>query len=1598
MVREFSLTIGTGAMLWLLAATTSAQVIPTTAQWRGGSGVWEEPGWALLPPPIPPAEIFFFPDNSSDRSFLVFTSLSAGGSNSRIRLNTSVDITSLTVFASDTVEVDGAASSLTIDLGLGAGFVTNDGTILIDSGGEMSGSDLGVLTLDGGGSILLTDDDSTFSAGELFNNSSHRVRGYGTVSGILLDNGGNISADRAGEELKLTSTTIENDGSLIASQAGELLVDSSSLDNNGLVEARADSLLEINDVDSSNAAGEFMRAVGNSSLLLFDGGELENGGFVLADGPDSGVLFNNGAEVDNDGIIRSNNGGNVTLLNSELNNPGTVEAIDSNSRVFINNTPAAGGMYRADSGGIIRFDDSHVTGAMFDGDAVSGVHLAGHVRLDDLTTTPATITSALSGAMLDVRNTLTNDGLFRLEDNVRFENPVLLFVEGDGTIRMLGDDSVLHAPQSFVQQADHTIEGRGRITTTPDFTPINFRNRGLIDANITAEKLIHSTGGGTTTFNENGGMMRASDGGILEISGRIDQRDDTNAPGVIEALAGSEVQLLDAQIRGGAMRGLDGGIVRVTGFADFRLDTTHDGLHIVDTGAVLEVKDTIVNDGQFRVDGDGLVRSDVAVTFDGGGRLTLNHADAAFVSRVGGADINEAGHTIDGHGTVDLTHPGSPNLVNRGLIDANIPGGVLTVVSSDDRNAANLINRSTGTLRASNGGRLRLIERVTNENVVEVLDGSVIELSKGRIDGGVLQHAGSGLFEVIDTSKSSVINNVTSTAPIVVRSGAMLDTAGLIVNNGTITFEDGASSEILGGDGLSNVTEWLGSGEVVLAGPTAGVVGFQNTLGPRVLSNQTDHTIRGEGELALSGLNNFGTINADVPGGVLTIRRQPGNGGYNNRGLARASNGGTLELLTLRANGNGVLEAGADSTVVLDAINVNDGIVRALAPQAGQTRAGLYRFANDAELRDLAIQGPFTVAESDVMLVGDDIDNTQGQITLLDSARLRAAATPTLTGGSIDARDQSLIAPVNAFFHDMQINVHDSARLLLNGADVFDTTITNTTGAVNFASPSSQNEAGLTRVTLNGPATITDLGNVFIQFNDRVTINGSLQLNRVSGDDDNLRRIDVADGTMVDGTGEIVLFDDRTSIRGRGSSDVFTFGAGLTVRGGGDVGEHRGGYVNHGTFIADNPDEPLRFSASKPGVTNRGLIQAVDGATLLMRNGTQAGQDLITNEGLIEAVGAGSRIRIAGAPRVFGGTFAGRDGGEIVIDGNPRLFGVTLDGPSRIGNGEAPRFFDALTNHGTLTMRSNTTRTQLRIFTDMIIGGTGQIVLGSLANDADDEIRPAGDVVMITHGASHTIRGGGQVLTNRSGMLNLGSLIADDDQPMDIDPANDGLINQGLMHAMSSPGFIIRNGRFTTSGRVIVDPGSIIDRAGVFQQTAGVTTVHGEIDASNGYALQGGLLEGNGTITTDVTQSGGTIAPGASIGELTIDGDLDHIDGVLSFELQGTPTGVAHDVLNVTGDLPRGGLLELDILLPTEVIDTAPPVTLLTAANLTGSFANAPPGELFTTADGRGTFRVHYGPTSPFDPDHLVLGQGSIIPEPSTAAMLLFACLVVWRR
>ncbi|WP_221031093.1 PEPxxWA-CTERM sorting domain-containing protein [Actomonas aquatica] len=358
-----------------------------------------------------------------------------------------------------------------------------------------------------------------------------------------------------------------------------------------------------------------------------------------------------------------------------------------------------------------------------------------------------------------------------------------------------------------------------------------------------------------------------------------------------------------------------------------------------------------------------------------------------------------------------------------------------------------------------------------------------------------------------------------------------------------------------------------------------------------------------------------------------------------------------------------------------------------------------------------------------------------------------------------------------------------------------------------------------------------------------------------------------------------------------------------------------------------------------------------------------------------------------GASLLLPNGFEMRDGTSVINGGALRLTGGTFDLSGDIGLGN-----DALFSGGTITGTHTLSGTLTWTGGDFDANGATTI--------ANDSI-----LQLLNFTGTHLERdltidgqmlwGVGDITGTDATITNNGNILLSSDGT--ISSADDSL-------ELQNNGIFAKVGGSDTStiDVPVTNAGYVLGGSGTLHFANTFTFAGGTIGVQNGGLLTfaaplalpaSTTLAGNGTVTADIS-TGGTISPGASVGSLTIDGDLTLESGALSFfEIDYVDTALAFDRLTVTGTLTLAGDLEIDFLTAIDPISTDM-FTLYTAASLLGDFDNvANGGQVWADLPdgGRGIFTVNYGVSSLFDPNSVILSdfEFSPIPEPSTWALMI---------
>jgi hypothetical protein len=206
------------------------------------------------------------------------------------------------------------------------------------------------------------------------------------------------------------------------------------------------------------------------------------------------------------------------------------------------------------------------------------------------------------------------------------------------------------------------------------------------------------------------------------------------------------------------------------------------------------------------------------------------------------------------------------------------------------------------------------------------------------------------------------------------------------------------------------------------------------------------------------------------------------------------------------------------------------------------------------------------------------------------------------------------------------------------------------------------------------------------------------------------------------------------------------------------------------------------------------------------------------------------------------------------------------------------------------------------------------------------------------------------------------------------------LLNEGtmLLDSLSSIYFDKVNGHYVNAGQFIVQDKLSITGGGVYEQTAGSTRVNGSITITapiHPIQLTGGQLTGRGTIAAPVLNLAAIVAPGDTLGTLTIQNSYtQHAAGTLNIVLGGVAAN-EFDVLNIIGAASLAGILNVSLTGGYAPIAGAS-FDILNWSTLTGVFdtVNLPTlgaglawnkSQLYVT----GTLSVTTAPPGDFDSD-----------------------------
>jgi len=328
----------------------------------------------------------------------------------------------------------------------------------------------------------------------------------------------------------------------------------------------------------------------------------------------------------------------------------------------------------------------------------------------------------------------------------------------------------------------------------------------------------------------------------------------------------------------------------------------------------------------------------------------------------------------------------------------------------------------------------------------------------------------------------------------------------------------------------------------------------------------------------------------------------------------------------------------------------------------------------------------------------------------------------------------------------------------------------------------------------------------------------------------------------LSGTGTLILGNNSNNRIYSAANEALVQRAAHTIRGAGQLGVNLGGLVNEGTVIADQPT-PLLIDPGPLGVTNTGVLRAAQAGTLVFTTGT------VTNAGGIIEARDTAHVQLVNFPTIDGGTL-GSVGSGRVEPVSVALKNVTATGAVVQPDSSLVVVTGTLTNNAAWSLNSAGSYTDVRFDGGATLAGAGTLTLSNQPNNRIYAV----DTVW-THAAGHTIRGAGQLGVNLGGLINQGTVIADQPTALLIDAGPLGLTNTGVLRAAQTGSLVFTTGTVTNVGGTI--------EAG---DTARVQLVNfPTIDGGTLSSVGGGRLEPVTVALNNVTTTGTAVQPDASL-------------------------------------------------------------------------------------------------------------------------------------
>ncbi|WP_168355893.1 autotransporter-associated beta strand repeat-containing protein [Sphingomonas gei] len=895
--------------------------------------------------------------------------------------------------------------------------------------------------------------------------------------------------------------------------------------------------------------------------------------------------------------------------------------------------------------------------------------------------------------------------------------------------------------------------------------------------------------------------------------------------------------------------------------------------------------------------------SDAATVYVQGGTLALGAterlSDSAALDVQTGAtlDLGAFDETVDTlalNGTLDGTGTlaASSYALDGAAVNANLGAGTLTQAGGTSL----LSGSASAQTVAVSGGMLRLgaANRLADNAAVTVARGTMLDL---------------GSFD--DAVASLVLAGTLSGAGTLTAGTYTLDGARLGANLGTGALtQAGGVSELNGSAAAQAVTVAGGSlrlgaanrladtaAVTVAGGTTLDLQGFDDTISSLSLNG----ALSGTGTLSATSYTlNGAAIDANLSGGTLTQA-----GGVSilrgtATGVTARVDGGTFQIGDGGTSGSFAGDVAVAANLVF---NRSDAVsyAGALSGNGSVTQqGGVLTLSGDSS----AFAGTTTVSGSGLTVAGtlggavavnqgalSGTGSIGGAVTIADGAHLVGAQGGVLSMGSLVLNAGSIV--------DVLLSQPSSSALFdVGGALTLDGTLNISTGPAYGP--------GIYRL-FDYAGTLTDNGLAI------GTINGTaatgLSVQTAAAGQVNLVNLNSATLAFWDG-GNTVLHDNNAVDGGAGSWSVGgrnwttpngALNGAMTPAPSFAVFQGAGGAVTIDNNTGQVAATGMQFASD--GYTLSGGALALSGARSTIRVGDGT------------AAGAGYTATIASA-LTGSATLVKADLGTLALTGaNTYTGGTVIEAGTLIGN--AGSIQGNVANAGALMF-------------DQAVGGS---YAGSVTGAGTVTKAGAGALTLTGANATNWSITGGSLVTTSA--LFTGDVALSDGASLVFDQAGDG----------SYAGVINGSGQFLVQGRgavLLTGDSSAFTGSAIVSNALSVNgKLGGMVDV-----LTGGRLQGMGAIGS--TRIAGTIAPGNSIGTLSVAGDLSFLAGSV-YAVEVNAAGQS-DKIVVGGSATIASGTTVTVLAANGNYAANTSYTILTATGgLSGTFSNVASNLAFLT-------------------------------------------------